>query len=89
LKKSPRRITPRDEDGHAMRTPKCPKCSEPMDEGYIGSSISLNKNPAQWVKGPPETSFWKRLKTPSGRCVATYCCPKCGFLESYAETVAE
>jgi hypothetical protein len=86
LQQSPRRITPRDEDGHAMRTPKCPKCSQPMDEGFIGDSISGNRNPAEWVEGPPQTSFWARLKSGTGRKVATYCCAKCGFLESYAET---
>jgi hypothetical protein len=89
LQKSPRRITPSDEDGHAMRTPKCPKCSQPMDEGFIVDHTYGADLQAQWVEGPPQKSFCLGLKVGTPRKVATYCCPKCGFLESYVETEAE
>ena len=76
-----------------MNTPNCPKCSQPMDERFIvGQPVPQNQ--PERVEGPPQTSFWPRLKVglagmPARRKVTTFCCPKCGFLESYAETEAE
>jgi Domain of unknown function (DUF6487) len=71
-----------------MRTPKCPKCSEPMDEGFIVDHAHAADLQAEWVEGRPQTSFWTGLKLrgKERRKVATFCCTKCGFLESYAET---
>ncbi|MDG3007043.1 PF20097 family protein [Paludisphaera mucosa] len=70
-----------------MTTPKCPKCAKPMDEGFTLDHTHGGQTAAQWVEGPPQYSFWTGLKI-SGRekrPITTYCCPRCGFLESYAK----
>ncbi|QEH34484.1 hypothetical protein OJF2_30230 [Aquisphaera giovannonii] len=70
-----------------MKTPKCPKCTQPMDEGFILDQAPGSQSSAKWVEGPPQWSFWTGVKL-GGRVkrqVVTYCCPKCGFLESYAK----
>ncbi|WP_369432139.1 PF20097 family protein [Aquisphaera insulae] len=69
-----------------MKTPKCPKCSQPMEEGFILDQAHNFQSAEKWVEGPPQWSFWTGLKLNGRkkRQVATYCCPKCGFLESYA-----
>jgi hypothetical protein len=75
-----------------MPTPKCPKCSQPMDEGFIVDHSQGANFQAEWVEGPPQTSFWTGLKIGNAsdrRKIATFCCPRCGFLESYAETKAD
>lgn len=40
----------------------------------------------EWAEGPPEKSFWTglKLKGKEKLRVATYRCPKCGLLQSYA-----
>lgn len=74
-----------------METPKCPKCSQPMDEGFIVDHTYGAQTQAEWVGGPPQPSFWTGLKLwgKERRKVATFCCPKCGFLESYAKPAEE
>jgi hypothetical protein len=76
-----------------MLTPKCPKCSQPMEEGFIVDHAHGGTNfQAEWVEGPPKKSFWTgvRIGGPTDRRkVATFCCSKCGFLESYAEMETE
>ena len=70
-----------------MRTQRCPKCSQPMEEGFIVDYTHGGQTQAHWVEGPPQRSFWTGL-TLRGRVrrdVATFCCTKCGFLESYAK----
>jgi hypothetical protein len=71
-----------------MNTPICPKCSQPMDKGFIVDHAPGTSFQAEWVGGTPQKSFWTGLKLggKERRKVATFCCPKCGFLESYAET---
>ena len=75
-----------------MRTPKCPKCSQPMEEGFIVDHTHMGLLQAEWVEGAPKWSFWTGVRIggeTDRRKVATYCCPKCGFLESYVEMEAE
>lgn len=69
------------------RAPRCPKCDVQMEEGFLmdrGDHHAIN--PAHWVEGAPEPSFWRRTKTRGKDTyrVATYRCERCGFLESYA-----
>ena len=73
-----------------MQTHRCPKCSQPMDEGFIVDHTHGGQTQAHWVEGPPQFSFWWGINA-SGkeRKVVTFCCPKCGFLESYAKPQAE
>ena len=74
-----------------MPTPRCPKCAEPMDEGFIVDYTYGGQAAASWVEGPPQRSIWTGLKLGGKvkRQVATFCCPKCGFLESYAKPDAD
>lgn len=74
-----------------MRTPKCPKCSQIMDEGFIVDHAHGTDLQAEWIEGPPQTSFWTGLKLRGRdrRKVVTFCCGKCGFLESYAQAAEE
>jgi Domain of unknown function (DUF6487) len=74
-----------------METLKCPKCSQPMDEGFIVDHSHAVDLQAEWVEGSPERSFWTGLKVKGKerRKITTFCCPKCGFLESYAKAEQE
>jgi Domain of unknown function (DUF6487) len=74
-----------------MPTVTCPKCSKAMDEGFIVDHTHGGSVPPQWVEGPPQVSFWTGLKLRGKvlRGVATYCCPGCGYLESYAKPEQE
>jgi hypothetical protein len=60
-----------------------------MDEGFIVDFTFGHQIQEEWAKGPPETSVWTssgvKLKGKERRKVTTFCCPECGFLESYAE----
>jgi hypothetical protein len=83
-------------------TPKCPKYFQLMDEGFIvdytrsvptnsmgGIDSDSGLRPAVWVEGRPLLALAWLLERRRSRKVATFCCPKCGFLESYAETGAK
>jgi hypothetical protein len=74
-----------------METPKCPKCSQPMDEGFIVDHAGFAATQAHWVKGRARLSFllWAKFDWKARRRVATFCCPKCGFLESYLQSAVE
>jgi hypothetical protein len=69
---------------------KCPKCNGEMEVGYIpdyfhgGSEASIK--PSLWVEGYPEKHWFGGLKVKSKkrRLFLTYCCPVCGYIESYA-----
>ena len=68
----------------------CPKCRTPMEPGLLldkGHHSSLNIS--EWLEGEPEKSFWTGLKTKGKERlpVRTFRCPKCGYLESYANSV--
>ncbi len=61
-----------------------------MEPGLLldrGDHNSLNT--PEWLEGEPEKSFWTGLKTKGKErlAVRTFRCPKCGYLESYANPV--
>lgn len=70
-----------------MRNATCPKCSKTMEEGFIVDHGHGTNTQAVWVEGPPQRSFWTGLKLRGKelRPVLTFCCPGCGYLESYAQ----
>ena len=70
-----------------MRNPRCPKCDAPMEEGYVLDRSYGALTQSSWVEGAPKPSFWTTLSVPKGaqHSVTTFCCTKCGYLESYAE----
>jgi uncharacterized protein (UPF0212 family) len=68
------------------RMPDCPKCGRRMEAGFVLDQTHGGYAQASWVAGPAERSVWTGLKL-KGRLrvpIATYRCPHCGFLESYA-----
>ena len=69
-----------------MQNPKCPKCSMLMDEGFVVDHGYGADGQSEWVEGRPQKSFWSGIKITDKlrRPVFPYCCPGCGFLESYA-----
>ena len=67
----------------------CPKCQGEMEVGFLTDYNHGQRvvKPEHWMPGEPKMSAWfgtwvdrKQL-----RQVKTYCCSKCGYLESYAE----
>ena len=71
-----------------MKTHSCPKCEQPMEEGYILDLTHGNyKTTSTWIAGKPEQRrFWGGLKTDDrdNLEIQTFRCTACGFLESYA-----
>ncbi len=61
----------------------CPKCKQPMQEGYLADQASV----ARWYEGPPKRWLgmplvrWAKTQLP----ITAYRCPSCGYLESYAK----
>jgi hypothetical protein len=57
-----------------------------MEEGYIPDSTYGGLLAPSWVRGAPEKSMWRGLKTKgkSQAPVAAFRCTGCGFLEFYA-----
>ena len=64
----------------------CPKCSQPMQVGWVMEQHATTRYPNVWVEGSPEPSFLTLTKTKGKdlRMVLSYRCVGCGFLESYA-----
>ena len=73
-----------------MTVGECPKCRGKMDEGFIMDEGYGHVKPSKWVEGAPEESFWVGTKTRGKKQVqvTTFCCTKCGYLESYARARA-
>jgi hypothetical protein len=75
-----------------MPSPICPKCSRAMEEGFLLDNGYARFTQAEWVEGKPKLTGWwpgLRLKGKARRPVTTYCCPQCGFLESYASLTTQ
>jgi hypothetical protein len=66
----------------ADREIACPKCSQPMQEGYLVE----NARRAHWFEGRPRYWLglnifrWAQAQVP----ITTYRCTSRGYLESYA-----
>jgi Domain of unknown function (DUF6487) len=65
---------------------QCPKCSGPMEQGFVLDVSEHARTVSHWLPGRPEKSFWMGTRTADGSHVpiGTYRCRSCGFLESYA-----
>ncbi len=70
-------------------TPLCLRCSTPMEEGFISDTVHGGARRQRWVEGAPSPSVWGGVKTSFRKqyLVATYRCPGCGALESFARGV--
>ena len=66
--------------------PKCPKCQNRMEKGYIMDRGDANRiRPATWVEGELVRSWWMGAKLAGKRQlqVDTFRCIGCGYVESY------
>ncbi len=69
-----------------MSDPTCPDCSSSMEAGFILDMSHAQRYPSSWIAGPPESSFWTRLKI-RGKPrfeITAYRCRRCGLLKSFA-----
>ncbi len=71
-----------------MQTIDCLRCKTTMEMGFVvdhGHGNSLQEQ--EWVEGDVVKSFWVGIQTKGRqkRHVRTYRCPRCGYLESYAD----
>lgn len=66
----------------------CPKCNIQMQLGYILDSMygNLVTTTSKWSKGKPKKILTFALPSTEKKSIeiATYRCPECGYLESYA-----
>lgn len=66
-------------------TPKCLRCGAEMEEGFIWAFSFGTDNALRWIAGSPSSGFFgSKVHDKDVRKVATFRCPKCGSLESYA-----
>lgn len=66
--------------------PRCSKCEERMEEGFVVDISQGAGRVSSWIAGPPETSFWTGIKFGDRENIniRTFRCAGCGYLESYA-----
>jgi hypothetical protein len=67
--------------------PLCLTCNQAMEPGYLVDHGHGAVYPAAWIAGIPKWSRWLGLKI-KGKTkvpVATFCCPQCGRLDSFAQ----
>ena len=70
-----------------MQAPNCPRCSIPMEPGFLIDRSHHNfGRPGQWVSGEPERSIWFGVKTGDRKrvTISAYRCSRCGSLELFA-----
>lgn len=63
---------------------KCPKCKTEMESGFLADTygdIPGGTVKQEWGNG---SKNWLGQLTTQKK-VVTYCCPECGYLESYAK----
>lgn len=68
--------------------PMCLRCETPMQPGFVPDKEHAGCFVSRWCPGPPQ-SGWFGSEVRSGQFregtpIATYRCPACGYLESYA-----
>lgn len=71
-----------------MPTIDCLRCKTTMEMGFVvdhGHGNALQEQ--EWIEGDVVKSFWVGIQTKGRqkRNVRTYRCPRCGYLESYAD----
>ncbi len=66
----------------------CLRCKTPMELGFIADATYGGNVQEKWAAGAAENSaWWGTLKSKGKELypVSTLRCPKCGYLESYAQ----
>ena len=64
---------------------RCCKCGGEMEQGFVQDAATGGFLVSSWVKGAPESSFWRGTKPKPLLPIGTFRCVACGFLESYAD----
>ncbi len=66
--------------------PVCAKCDTPMERGFLADFTHGAVMVSGWFAGAPKKSFWLGTKIDYKQVIptATFRCPTCGYLESYA-----
>ena len=66
---------------------ECPKCnSMQIEEGHQIDKSHGESFVGAFIPGPPDKRWWGlKLDKKKFRPITTFCCTKCGFLESYAK----
>ena len=64
----------------------CIHCHALMELGFVADGTHAGFAQETWCPGEPQPSFWVGLKLKKDQLlpVVTFRCPKCGYLESYA-----
>lgn len=63
----------------------CPKCTTPMESGFILDTGYGHSSATTWVEGELGLRPWTtQIEGRDRYSVNTYRCPGCGYLESYA-----
>jgi hypothetical protein len=59
-----------------------------MEEGFITTHDGGAVIPETWMSGAPHKYAWDYTKEDQAtlRQIKTYCCTRCGYLESYANS---
>ena len=70
----------------AKEAVECPKCGGTMDSGFIGDWAEGDVKVSRWLKGAPVAGWFREVNPNKNEQfqIRTYCCRRCGFLESYA-----
>jgi predicted nucleic-acid-binding Zn-ribbon protein len=70
---------------------ECIRCHAQMEVGYMLDATHSGYQQQNWSSGEPKPSFWMGLKLAKDqvRPVTTFKCPRCGYLESYANTQSQ
>jgi hypothetical protein len=71
-----------------MEVPKCTRCDEDMESGFILDTVfGTETKQEEWGRGEPKKVFLMGKKPSSGISlpVVTFRCTVCGLLESYAQ----
>ena len=63
---------------------RCCKCGGEMEQGFVRDAATGGFLVSHWVKGVPESSFWRGTKSGQLLPIGTFRCSLCGYLESYA-----
>jgi hypothetical protein len=80
-----RRFTRTREPIMTVASLKCPKCSGPMEQGFVMDYTHGGQLVSQWARGAPVKSFWMGTKVPGEHVpIGTFRCASCGYLEAYA-----
>ena len=67
-----------------MRAHSCPKCQGAMGEGFMLTEKGGTRTVSTWVPGPPQKRWWGLKLAAKPIEIATWRCPRCGYLENYA-----